>query len=68
MRRVVDVDRGLATVVAPLTDMLKKGVRHPLALEGHCNPDRSATLAPLMELRSKKRLAHRGRACIGSLA
>ena len=32
--------------------------RHPLALEGHRNPDRSATLAPLMELRSKRRLAH----------
>ena len=32
--------------------------RHPLALEGHRNPDRSVTLAPLMELRSKRRLAH----------
>ena len=32
--------------------------RHPLALEGHRNPDRSATLAPLMALRSKRRLAH----------
>ena len=32
--------------------------RHPLALEGHRNPDRSPTLAPLMELRSKRRLAH----------